>query len=204
MRVIDYKSGSLDLSLHEVYHGLKLQLALYLEAAREAYQNVKTAGLFYYRVHDPILTARTMPEAIDEAWRRAKLAKSQGLKGYVLKDREVMRMIDRDFESSLFLPIHALKSGEFSKGSKLLTEEGFRLLGGHSRKVLNRAGQRIMAGDISLTPYQSKGKSACTYCPYRSVCRFDTTVPGHGYRWLQAMPDDVVQEKMKADYNGGI
>ncbi|MDR0468658.1 MAG: PD-(D/E)XK nuclease family protein, partial [Peptococcaceae bacterium] len=202
MRIIDYKSGNLDLSLHEIYHGVKLQLILYLEAAKAAYPEAKTAGLFYFRVHDPILTAETVPEALDGAWRETRLMESQGLHGYLLGDSEVIKMMDRDYAASLFLPVSTIKSGEFSKRSRLLSEEDFRILGGHSRRMLSEAGQRIMEGDISLSPHLTKGKSACTYCLYRSVCRFDTAVPGHNYRWLPGLSDDTVLKRLKSMRKG--
>ena len=61
VRVIDYKSGDAGFDLNKLYHGLQLQLGVYLGAAlsmfREVYpeSNVFPAGLFYYRLKDPIV-----------------------------------------------------------------------------------------------------------------------------------------------------
>ncbi len=54
-----------------------------------------------------------------------------------------------------------------------------------------------MGGDISLTPYQTGKKNACHYCPYSSVCRFDPAVPGHAYRYLPALADEIVLDKLR-------
>ena len=202
IRVVDYKSGQIDLSLHEVYHGLKLQLVLYMEAALAAHPGTKPAGLFYYQVHDPVLTAANLPEARNEQWREEKKIKAQPLRGYVLRDREIVELMDRDYASSLFLPVSVLQSGDFGKRSKLLDAGAFRLIGDHARQKLIRAGQRIMQGDISLAPYQQGKKTACDYCPYTSVCRFDTAVPGHRYRYLPSLPDEVVLDRLAGEEAG--
>ncbi|MEL7624436.1 MAG: PD-(D/E)XK nuclease family protein [Clostridiales bacterium] len=197
LRVVDYKSGHKTLALHEVFHGLKLQLVLYMEAALAALPQARPAGLFYFQVHDPILRAANIREALDEKWRQERMIKAQSLQGYLLQDRDVAELMDRDYGRSLFLPVTELRSGDFGKNSKLLTDEGFRLLGGYSRRLLNKAGKRIMEGDISLSPYQTGKKNACVYCPYGSVCRFDPTVPGHSYRYLPALQDQAVLHKLK-------
>jgi ATP-dependent helicase/nuclease subunit B len=199
LRVIDYKSGHTDIALYEIYHGLKLQLTLYMEAALAASPGALPAGMFYYQVHDPVITAANLPEARDEGWLKEKMIKAQALRGYLLREREVAEMMDRDYGKSLFLPVSELKSGDFSKRSKLLDAGGFLLLGNHARLVLKQAGRRLMEGDISLTPYQSGRRTACDYCPYAGVCRFDTAVPGHRYRYLQALPDETVLGRLSKD-----
>jgi len=34
-------------------------------------------------------------------------------------------------------------------------------------------GQKILSGTIDVNPYKYGKKIACTYCPYKSLCRFD-------------------------------
>lgn len=196
LRIVDYKSGNNDLSLYEVYYGLKLQLILYMEAALEAYPQDRPAGLFYFRVHDPIITAANATEASNADLRMEKTIKAQALRGYLLSDRDVIKMMDSNYGESLFLPVSEKKTGDFGIRSKLIDDRCFRQLGEHGRKILASAGKRIMEGDISLTPYQTKLKTACDYCPYNSVCRFDPGIAGHSYRYLPALPDDVVKERL--------
>ena len=196
IRIIDYKSGSMTLALHEIYHGLKMQLILYMEAALASLSGAKPAGLFYFQVHDPLLPASNAIEAGDAEWRTNKMLKMRAFRGYLLKDRHVAELMDRDFEKSLYLPVSTVSSGAFGRNAKLLSEEEFGLLGRYSRTVLNRTGRRIMEGDIALTPYLSGKRAACDYCPYRSVCRFDPGIPGHAYRYLPALPDEAVLEKL--------
>jgi ATP-dependent helicase/nuclease subunit B len=196
LRIVDYKSGRNDLSLHEIYHGEKLQLILYMEAALAAFPADNPAGMFYFQIHDPVITAANGPEARDMDMRHGKTINAQSLRGYMLDDREVMKMMDSGYHDSLFLPVGELKSGELSRGSKLLDARDFRMLGSHAKKLLAQSGRRIVNGDISLAPYKSGDKSACDYCPYASVCRFDPAVAGHSYRYLPSLSDEAVRERL--------
>jgi ATP-dependent helicase/nuclease subunit B len=54
------------------------------------------------------------------------------------------------------------------------------LTGGHFSAVLSFAenklkefGGRILTGEIDVKPYRFVKNIACTYCPYKSLCRFD-------------------------------
>ena len=37
-------------------------------------------------------------------------------------------------------------------------------------------------GKIKAAPYKDGSRSACDYCPYRSVCGFDSEIGGYEYR----------------------
>ena len=56
VKVIDYKSGNTSFDLLALYHGLQLQLVLYMNAAMELEQRnhpdkqVVPAGIFYYNI----------------------------------------------------------------------------------------------------------------------------------------------------------
>ena len=60
VKVIDYKSGNTSLDLVALYHGLQLQLVVYLNAALEMEERkhpgkkAEPAGIFYYRIQDPV------------------------------------------------------------------------------------------------------------------------------------------------------
>ena len=70
VKVIDYKTGNTTFELLKLYHGLQVQLVLYLDAALTIEQKkhpeseVIPAGIFYYNVKDPI--AEGSPDDIPE------------------------------------------------------------------------------------------------------------------------------------------
>src|SRR5699024_2069125 len=64
LRIVDYKTGSTSMDLNLLLEGLQLQLAVYLSAALELEQRKHTdlqaepAGMYYYRVGDPLIPER--------------------------------------------------------------------------------------------------------------------------------------------------
>ena len=64
--------------------------------------------------------------------------------------------------------------------------------------VASRAGKKIFAGDISIHPYSLDGKSGCDYCPYHTVCGFDTRMPGYSYHKLEKFDSaDEILKRME-------
>ena len=61
VKVMDYKTGSKAFDIVALYHGLQLQLMIYMDAAiefqkkRHPEKEVVPAGVFYYRIQDPIV-----------------------------------------------------------------------------------------------------------------------------------------------------
>ena len=84
IKIIDYKSGDRDLKLADIYHGLNLQLILYLHAimknmGRE--KTIKPAGIFYYRIDDPMVQSdERVVEVVEE-----EIERQLKMKGLVLK-----------------------------------------------------------------------------------------------------------------------
>ena len=61
VKVIDYKTGAKAFQLGEMYHGLQLQLIVYLNAVMEMEEQkypekeIVPAGIFYYQMKDPFV-----------------------------------------------------------------------------------------------------------------------------------------------------
>jgi ATP-dependent helicase/nuclease subunit B len=51
-------------------------------------------------------------------------------------------------------------------------------------------------GNVKLNPYKKKANTACTYCEYRPVCQFDTTMKDNRYRILAEMDDSELWAMM--------
>jgi ATP-dependent helicase/nuclease subunit B len=101
-RVIDYKSSIQKLSLEEIYYGLKLQLLTYLEVILEnaeilgGHQAIP-AGLLYFPVKDPLITSKLplSSEKLEE-----EIFKKLKMRGYILEDTEVVKMMDDSIGST--------------------------------------------------------------------------------------------------------
>ena len=63
--------------------------------------------------------------------------------------------------------------------------------------MLKEAGKRILQGEMTIFPYKSKDDTACKYCPYISICRFDKAIAGYAYNELKDSDDDTIMEKLR-------
>ncbi|MBR2527263.1 MAG: PD-(D/E)XK nuclease family protein [Blautia sp.] len=194
IKVIDYKTGSTSFDLASVYHGLQLQLMIYLEAARaveaEAHPGceILPAGVFYYNIRDPYVEGSldTTPEEAQEA-----IAKALKMNGLVMADVEIARRLDSTFQS---LPLGVTKDGRFTRYSSVATREQFTLLGDYVREKIRRSIEEIQAGNALIQPYEWRNRTACDWCAYAGVCGFDQKIPGFSYHTLADYPDEEIWE----------
>ncbi len=96
LRIIDYKSGSHEFKIHQLYEGLQLQLSIYMntmmELVKEKYSNnneliVYPEGMYYYQMKDPYVDAANDEEA------EVKRSKELSLKGLANTDTESFKAI---------------------------------------------------------------------------------------------------------------
>ncbi len=201
--VTDYKTGAKAFDLISVYHGLQMQLILYLRSAMEAVRarggHPVPAGVMYYRVQDPVVKYIRGESSEDTDSRILKELKGSG---FFLKDRTALAHYDRALAAggkSDVIPVEFKSGGEFKAASKVLTEEEFTLLIRHTVRNAALAGHLIAGGSVRINPYEYKQETACTYCPYRSVCGFDEKIPGYGYRKITEMDQDALFLKIEEE-----
>lgn len=206
LRVIDYKSGDLSLPLGDIYHRLSLQMLAYLYAAlqglpREKGEEVRPAGVLYFRVHSPLLKSPG-PLSLEEA--REKMQKEFQMKGLVLGDIGVVKLMDTSLEKgySQVIPAGITVKGAFYKNSRVLEPAHFQKLLDYVEQALGDLASRILGGEVGLSPYRLGQRRACTYCQYRPVCQFDPLVEGSSYRSLPRLDDQEVISRLGLPDNG--
>jgi ATP-dependent helicase/nuclease subunit B len=186
--IIDYKSGKIELDLLKVYHGLSLQIFIYLDVILTHSpvwlgEKVLPAGVFYFHIHAPLLNSSVIlpPEKVEQ-----EMLKRYKLRGRVIADPEVVALFDDQLQSgySKVIPVGLTAKKSFYKNSALLTAEHFELLRGHIHKRLQKIGQEMISGCVDIKPYRLGQEKACTYCPYQAVCQFDLLLEGNSYRFL--------------------
>ena len=200
LRIIDYKSSSRGLDLVEVYYGLALQMLTYLDVVLSQAENwlgmkATTAGVLYFHVHDPMITEE--PDMGENELER-KIFKKFKMQGLVLADETVVRNMDTKLESgySDMLPLALKKSGGCYSNSSVAPGETFRPLQSYVHHLIHQAGIAITTGKVELNPFQYKQNTACKYCPFRSVCQFDTGLEENNFHRLQPMKEREVLEKI--------
>ena len=206
VKVIDYKSGSTSFQLLSIYHGLQLQLVVYLNAAMELMRRkypkkeIRPAGIFYYHIDDPMIDDDG-EELLEDEIKEQIFAKLK-LDGYVNSDPQVYRAMDSGMQSSSkILPITVNKDGSLRKTSKAVTEEQFGVLSDYVNQKIAELGQRMMRGEIAVNPYELDGRTPCGYCPYHSVCGFDLRIDGFDYRRLPKFDQasEIIEQMGKKD-----
>ena len=69
----------------------------------------------------------------------------------------------------------------------------------YTQKNIAGMSKEIMDGKTEVNPYRkndAEGKTACDYCGYRGICRFDVRIPGNNYRVLNKLSDDDVLNRI--------
>lgn len=199
VKVMDYKTGNTSFSLIALYHGLQLQLMVYLNGAMEAEKvrhpgkEIIPAGIFYYQVKDPMVEAQ-IQEDVSQV--EQKILKELRMNGLVQQEEDAARKMDRTLES---LPVSVNKDGSFRKGSKVADKERFRMLSAFVKKKIGEIQEAILSGDTAVSPYRMGQENACAYCPYHSVCGFEQKLPGYEFRNLKRFSDEELWELMKEE-----
>ncbi|MDO4804325.1 MAG: helicase-exonuclease AddAB subunit AddB [Lachnospiraceae bacterium] len=204
VKVIDYKTGGMTFDMSAVYYGLQLQLVVYLNAALEMCgrkgEVAEPAGIFYYKINDPMedYQAGDTEETI-----RQRILKDMKASGIVSEEPDAIARMDRTLgfgnQKSEVIPVEFKKDGSLSARSKTVDAEGFRMISDYVDRKIREIGVRILEGNVDINPYLYDGGTACDYCPYRAVCGFDRKIRGYEYRNLRKMKDDEVLEKMRED-----
>lgn len=203
VKIMDYKSGSTSFDLELLYHGLQLQLAVYMDAAltmeakKHPGKQAVPAGLFYYHIDDPVMDRGTgqTPEDIE-----AEILRQLRMNGLVNSSLETIRHLDREIETeSDVIPV-AIKDGLINeKKSSVAGEKRFDELRTFVRERLKRMGLEILDGTISVNPYKRKNRTECDYCQFHSVCGFDPKTEGFGYRKLADMEPEEIWARIEEE-----
>ena len=206
VKVIDYKSGSRKFDLAALYYGLQLQLVVYMNAAVEVEQKkhpgkkIVPAAMLYYHIADPLVEdgEGMTPEQIN-----AKLLQELKMTGIVSENDEAVRLLDREFtDKSDILPLERKKDGTFSVYSSVIKEEDMQVVSNYVNQKIRELGRGILAGTISVNPYEQNGNTACTYCAYKSVCGFDGRIEGYELRRLPKLGREEALMCMRQEEEG--
>lgn len=200
VKVIDYKTGSKNFDVTALYHGLQLQLMVYMDAALQLEQKkhpekeILPAGVFYYRIQDPLIDR---PKEGEEQESILKELKPDGM---ISLEKEVLEHLDHCMvgESSV-IPVKYNKNGSLSKSSKAASAQDFYLMMKYAVNKVEEIRQKILSGDVKVNPYRRGTETSCDYCSYRQICGFDTKMEGYRYREIEAMSVDKVIQAMKGE-----
>ncbi|HBI62658.1 MAG TPA: hypothetical protein DDY31_15865, partial [Lachnospiraceae bacterium] len=205
LKIVDYKTGKEAISLSDLYYGLQMQLMIYLKAGvtentERTKRIVIPAGVLYYNIDDPMVEGKADKAVVEKA-----ILKGLKMDGILNEDDPVLPSLDSGFQTengglaanitSDILPFATNKEGMLKKTSKTVTTKDFADLMDYTERKLEEIQREIMEGTIVVNPYRKRDQAeetACRYCPYHSICRFDTRIQGNSYRVLEKLGDSEV------------
>lgn len=205
VKIIDYKSGNTSLNLIELYYGLQIQLVVYMNAALELEQlkhpekEVEPAGIYYYRIGDPLVAGADgdSEEAVIQ-----KLLQSLKLDGLSRAEEDVIQLQDQTLgagSSSTVIPVGYNKNGSLSRYSHVADGQEFSVISRFTNQKIQEIGREILEGYVQASPYKLENKDACTYCPYHGICGFDERIDGFTHRNLRKEKQEEILEKMREE-----
>lgn len=198
VKIIDYKSGNKDFNLSDVYNGLQLQLIVYLDAVlsngdKLNRESMKPAGIFYYKIDDPMIKTDEKDLDIIEK----EIQKKLKMKGLVLKDVNIIKKMDREINGySDIIPVGISKENGFYSNSSVADNEEFQGLILHVKRLIKEITVEMLKGKVCIEPIKNGNQSACTYCSYRSICQFDIMFEENKYKNVKKLTDEEVLKKM--------
>ncbi len=207
VKVTDYKTGMKSFDITALYHGLQMQLPVYLNAALDVEKRkypdkeIIPAGIFYYRIQDPVVDRKDNDEDVEKS-----ILKELRLDGLVNGDEKVISHLERDLTgSSLLIPVGRNKDGSLSKNSRALPGDTFRAVLKYAQEKEMKIRDEISSGEVSAAPYEMGGDTGCDYCPYRDICGFDIRIDGCGYRRLEkySMEEAVAKMMLETERHDG-
>ncbi len=201
VKIMDYKSGTTSFDLSLLYHGLQMQLVVYMDAAlqlesrKHPDKEMVPAGIFYYHIDDPMLERPEEggPEAVE-----AGILRKLRMDGLVNSNLDVIGHLDREIvKESDVIPV-AMKDGYIVEArSSVAGGQRFGQLSGFVRKSLQAMGEEILDGNTEINPYKQGTRTACDYCPYHSICGFDLKTEGFGFRKFKSMKPEVIWQEIE-------
>lgn len=167
--IVDYKTGADKVNIEHMRVGYKMQLMVYLDAASG--KTHEPIGMFYFNISDGQQSATTSKKSDEQL--REEAENRFTLKGI---------MVDTD-KARLGIPPELRGVTKNARKKKELPPEVFQQLRQDVHKTIEELSDHMIQGNVDISPAkESKGKSACTYCDFRAVCKFDLSYRKNSYR----------------------
>lgn len=217
LRIIDFKTGQRNLTLMEIFYGLKIQLLTYLQVMLAYYEkhlpdseSVSPAGVLYYFFRNQ-LERSERPLTKEEAQQLS--LQSMMPQGLITADLVALKLADRELTTgkNKLLPVYLLKealpylahTGEspmpedplslFRKGSQsIVTPKQLEQLLWHILLMIKDTGNAIRQGDISISPCLLKQFSGCQFCHFQAICQIETKPETERYRQLPELSAEQI------------
>lgn len=201
VKVMDYKTGTKAFDITSLYHGLQLQLMVYMNAAvdvmAEKYpqKEIVPAGVFYYQIDDPFVKKQKCVEDIE-----LEVLKELKPDGIVNAEAASLARLDTEQAGeSVAAPVKWNRDGTLSQTSHAVDKESFQVMTKYAIQKLQKQHEKITEGEAEINPYAYGSKTGCDYCKYGHICGFDRKIAGYEYRNIKKKSIEEIISEMKGD-----
>ena len=165
-------------------------------------KQAKPAGIFYFKIDDPMVPSDSMVLEVIEK----EILKKLKMAGLVLKDVNIIRQLDREIHgySDIISAVQLKNDGEISAKSNVLDEKEFTALIKHVDQKVKIFSEAILSGNTKIEPAKSGGNTACQFCKYKSVCQFDILFNNNRYRFIKSLDKTEVLNRIAAAGEGNL
>ncbi len=198
VRVVDYKTGTKDFALSDVYYGINIQMLVYLfsiwQGGKQGLANATPSGVLY-------LPAKNANASADRNLSTEEIAEEQKKKfkmnGLLLNDESVLNAMEPGLEG-IYIPAKKDKAGVFGS---LATLEEFGKIKEHIDNLLCDIAGELAGGKIGALPYRKGSETPCEVCPYKGICRRNEHAPFNEH---ESFKDSEFYQRIKEGKpNGG-
>ena len=154
LRIIDYKTESIDVTPVSYYVGKKLQMQLYMSALQG---DKKPMGIFYFPTQRDFKKEGT----------------SYKLKGFINGDEDSLRSGDVAITEEKKSEYFDAQLGN-NRSESVMSGQDFQDFLAYAPLVAKKAREEIAEGDFTPNPYDG----ACSYCKMSGVCGYNHTSGG--------------------------
>lgn len=191
--ILDYKSKAKTVDMNDIYEGLALQLLTYIDIA--LHNKDRLMNDYFDQQSNELAFGLTGLLPIKNEKPEYKAGKT-----YHVKDFYPLS----GFYSTDHAPEHIDDYFKGKKDKTALTDEQMTQLLSNNEQLYQKAAQTLVSGEIEMNPYFSQNKTGCQYCPFQSICQFDSRLDENQYRRLRrdiSTVDDLIdcieEEKKK-------
>ena len=202
LKIMDYKSGGMDLDLCRVYYGLQLQLVTYMAAALEMHRKNNPAShpvpaaFLYYQMEEPEIPWKQE----SEPERENRTLSALKCKGYIVDSEGALGALDaglvREGGRSALYPVGMKKDGTYDRYSHVMDTEQAERLMRHARERMREFGERIYEGEAGASPYFMQEESGCDFCRFSEVCGVEKKEIRNCAKQMKKMTEEEVWEAL--------
>ncbi len=192
MRIVDFKLGGRKVDLAAMYHGLQLQLPVYLGAAMRRW-GARSAGMYYFPLSEGIVNT----QSIDRTEIEKERGKDLRMQGVLPRDEELMRA--QTPEPARVFHARFKQDGQPGATDPCAGDADFERIVRFAQEKAAAEIAQIRSGEAKVSPASYGAMDACTYCDHRAACLFDPRADAADVRRLPNMKWDEVLTRLAID-----